>query len=46
MKIETRVIAKSRRQVAGRKWKKAIVELSDGKIDMFEISGGTDDQKS
>lgn len=46
MKDSTRIIAKSRHQVPGRKWKKAVVELSEGKIDMFEITGGTDDQKS
>lgn len=47
LKEESRVIPKSRRRVNGRKWKKAIVELIEGKFDMFEIgSGETDDKKS
>lgn len=41
-----RVIAKSRRQVPGHTWKKATVEISSGKLSLFEISGGEDDKKS
>jgi large subunit ribosomal protein L23 len=46
VKEEKRLIPKSRRTVEGRVWKKAIVELSDGKLSMFEVGGGEDDKKS
>lgn len=45
-KEAVRLIAKSRRQVPGSVWKKATVELSSGKLSLFEISGGEDDKKS
>lgn len=45
LKEETRIITKSRRQVTGRKWKKATVELTEGKITMFEI-GEVEDKKN
>ena len=41
-----RFIPKSRRQVPGAVWKKATVEISSGKLSLFEISGGEDDKKS
>lgn len=45
-KEAARVIAKNRRRRPGRLWKKATVELSEGKISMFETKGTADDKKS
>jgi large subunit ribosomal protein L23 len=44
-KDASRLVPKSRRQVAGRVWKKAIVEISEGKITMFEIVGEDNNDK-
>ena len=41
-----RILAKSRRQMPGKLWKKAVVEISEGKITMFEIVGDDNDKKS
>lgn len=38
-KEKRRTIAKTRHQVSGRVWKKATVQLSSGKLTMFEVGG-------
>lgn len=39
IKEKQRLIAKQRRLVRGRVWKKAIIEIKEGKIDAFEVGG-------